>query len=512
MNMALANVTADVGLIGASQSPEQIEQANYLGAHAADVRAQSALRNQEAQQNAQSMRDQQIMNDLQKQSIDPNTGAIDHQKLYKLMQTHDDISYGFKSKYGPDMAGEAQNEKFNGIINNGLGDIRGTYEKLKTIDPDKADNWYQKTVSAANDHLTIKKQLFNNVADVGATDWNSAKPLAHDSRMTPMQVVPLKAGGMGPDGNQQWVGPDGKPVLDPVTQKPVQPEMDKNTGEMLINKTNQQPYGLIGEFPYQGDPAGSLPLDIAARDFVDTYGTKEDKSKDKKLAIEQENADTKATNAKTLQFRAAHPAVKAGSAGLDFQKVKWTEDQWQKLAKFTDPLTQPSRLALGQSGTANVRAGRAIDLLTNKDITKDSYVYNLVNTDVQGVMKGATPDQEQLKEGYKTGQQQLAALWTKISSNPTAVNQPGVKSQLINILNGLRDIDNQVIDSQSGVAKVAFEGAIKNNPDRAIRFFQSLQGVKAAGAGPSGSAPAASDKSGVIKYTRDPKTGKLVRE
>ena len=182
------------------------------------------------------------------------------------------------------------------------------------------------------------------------------------------------------------------------------------------------------------------------------------------------------------------------------------------MAKFTDPLTQPSRLALGQSGTANVRAGRAIDLLTNKDITKDSYVYNLVNTDVQGVMKGATPDQEQLKEGYKTGQQQLAALWTKISSNPTAVNQPGVKSQLINILNGLRDIDNQVIDSQSGVAKVAFEGAIKNNPDRAIRFFQSLQGVKAAGAGPSGSAPAASDKSGVIKYTRDPKTGKLVRE
>jgi hypothetical protein len=164
--------------------------------------------------------------------------------------------------------------------------------------------------------------------------------------------------------------------------------------------------------------------------------------------------------------------------GLEQKKYQWTEDQWQKLERRTNALNTSGRSALGQSGVANVRAARAMDVLVNKDIVQDPYAYDLVNTDVQGIMKGAAPTQEQLKEKYTNLQTALASQWQKITAQPQSINQPEVKKQLLTIINSLREIDNDVIDRNLGVAKVAFKHIIQDDPDRAEEFFNAISQTK----------------------------------
>lgn len=164
---------------------------------------------------------------------------------------------------------------------------------------------------------------------------------------------------------------------------------------------------------------------------------------------------------------------------MDIAKDKWTESQWQSFDKRTNALNTTSRSALGQSGIANIRAARAVDVLTNtKDITSDPYVYSLVNTDLQGIMKGGVPNEVQLREKYTNLQSSLADIWQKVTANPVAVNQPAVKQQLLGIIQSIRQIDNNVIDKNLGVAKVAFKKIIQEDPDRAEEFFKALSQSK----------------------------------
>lgn len=157
---------------------------------------------------------------------------------------------------------------------------------------------------------------------------------------------------------------------------------------------------------------------------------------------------------------------------------QWELEQWQKLEKSTNSLGQASRSALGQSGIANVRAARALEVLQNPNVTKDPYVYDLVNTDIQGIMKGAAPTEEQLKEKYTNLQYKLSSIWQKITANPDEVKQPEVRKQLINIIDGLRQVDNKVIDKHLGVVSVAYKKFLEKRPEQAKEFFDALNGTK----------------------------------
>jgi|WetSurMetagenome_2_1015567.scaffolds.fasta_scaffold63447_2 hypothetical protein len=160
------------------------------------------------------------------------------------------------------------------------------------------------------------------------------------------------------------------------------------------------------------------------------------------------------------------------------KESQWTEDQWQKFAKYTNGLNASSRSALGMSGIANVRAGRAMDLLTDPGITTDPKMFEQVQTDIDGIMKGAAPTDIQYKDHYNTLKGKLAQVWGYVQSKPAAVNQPEIKQQLVNIIKGLQLIDNKVIDKNLGVGKVAFKKIITNDPERAQELFDAIEGSK----------------------------------
>jgi hypothetical protein len=148
-----------------------------------------------------------------------------------------------------------------------------------------------------------------------------------------------------------------------------------------------------------------------------------------------------------------------------------------------------SRSGLGSAGIANIRSARALSMLLDPNIIQDPYAFNLVNTDIQGIMKGGAPDEVQLKEGYKNLQTWLGSLWQKVSSQPAMITQPEVQAQLINILTGLQDIDNQIIDKNLGVQKVVFKKILAEDPERAMEYFAALQETMANPTGGFGSNP-----------------------
>jgi hypothetical protein len=180
-----------------------------------------------------------------------------------------------------------------------------------------------------------------------------------------------------------------------------------------------------------------------------------------------------------LKKELAEMGAKNKEFTFSHKKDQWTEDQWQKFAKATNPLSGSSRSAVGQSGIANVRAARAMDLITDPSIVTDPKMFDQVQTDIDGIMKGGgAPTDIQYKDHYNTLKNDLAKVWGFVASKPESIAQPEIKDQLINVLNGLRSIDNKVIEKNLGVGKVSFEGIINDNPARAERFFTALAGTQ----------------------------------
>jgi len=155
------------------------------------------------------------------------------------------------------------------------------------------------------------------------------------------------------------------------------------------------------------------------------------------------------------------------------KEERWTEEQWQKLERRANALNASSRSAIGQSGIANVRAARAMDLLTNPSIVQDPNMFQQVLTDIDGIMKGGAPTDIQFKEHYKSLQTKLAEIMTFVQSKPTAVNAPEIKKQLMNVLQGLRDVDNQIISRNLGIQKIAFKRILEADPERAEEFYKA---------------------------------------
>jgi hypothetical protein len=168
----------------------------------------------------------------------------------------------------------------------------------------------------------------------------------------------------------------------------------------------------------------------------------------------------------------------ASSEKQDFAKTKWLADQWQKFNKAVDPLTSSSRQAIGQSGINNIRAERVIETMQNPNIVKDPVVYKQAMLDLAGIFKGGVPDvgqeKQQSYDNIKTG---LGSLIQKITANPQEIDQPEVKTQILNMVSSLKDVDNEVINKNLGVNKVVFDYLQKYEPQKFEQYLSAFSNI-----------------------------------
>ena len=167
---------------------------------------------------------------------------------------------------------------------------------------------------------------------------------------------------------------------------------------------------------------------------------------------------------------------------------EWTEGQWQKFGKMTNPLSGQSRAALGIAGIANVRAGRAIATLDDPNVMKDPQVLNFVVEDLDWIFTGGVPsDQTQKVTGYNNVKTWWAGVKQKITGNPQEaydmLANPQVIQQLKNVLGSVVEVDNQTIRKNFGAVQPLFQRIIDDDMrltggKRSQAFFEGLMGTE----------------------------------
>ena len=431
-------------LASMANTREAIGRGNYYNADANWRNADAQRVNQQVADQQQEKMKQQVQQDalskLTQSSMRPD-GTPDYYKLsqglYGIYDT--DTAMAKHAQLKNDVTNQAMDDvRKQSIMPNGYDIDHDKMTKLIASDPrlgpEAAQSFQQQMQSSQEGDLKTKLAVQQHAANVfsgalikNANGTTSVDPIAYQAAITKFHGV---------------LGDNDLPPADP---KAITTYKSMYQDPELALK--QQKAGLEQQQATQTAKNQNATIGLGYAKL----------NQDKQLAENKQDASTDKT---------------------DFTKSKWTESQFQALEKRTNALNSSSRSALGQSGIANVRAARAMDVLTNKDIVQDPYAFDLVNTDVQGIMKGAAPTESQLKEKYSNMQSELASLWQKVTAQPTYVDQPGVKKQLVNIINGLKDIDNDVIDKNFWVAKVAFKKILDENPERAEEYFKALQGSK----------------------------------
>lgn len=146
---------------------------------------------------------------------------------------------------------------------------------------------------------------------------------------------------------------------------------------------------------------------------------------------------------------------------FDFKK----EQTWQRLSDKVNDLNASSRKALGAAAIANMRANRLQSLATDPNATPEDIHREIV--DLEGIMMGGVPHEISVKYGAIDNlSTKLTKLDEFITSNPKKANLPEWQKRLIDISNGLRQIDNKIIDDNLGINAVGYRGLIKEDPMR----------------------------------------------
>jgi hypothetical protein len=266
---------------------------------------------------------------------------------------------------------------------------------------------------------------------------------------------------------------------------------------------------------------------LSGSPMKDVYTGLEDAGKQEQLyGNKKELAEMQYANKEKLQAQKPLPVPKtptlktpsgprgitpAAGARLSQQKDQFEEKQWQALAKSINQLTSTSRSVVGQAATANLRGIRALDRLKSATTPQD---LQLVNVDIAGIMKGGVPDKEEMQT---TNYQNLATKWANLQqyllSKPVNVDVPEVKKKLTDIITGFMEIDNNVFEKNTGVAKAAFSKIIKKDPQRFSQMVSSLSNTPPTGATgiqpqqPAGTAQSPAATKGTKTYTPDQARG-----
>lgn len=137
--------------------------------------------------------------------------------------------------------------------------------------------------------------------------------------------------------------------------------------------------------------------------------------------------------------------VTPAPASLGLRDEQFWAKQWVDAAKDMDVTKASSRTPLGVATINNQKSARATQLLNSKKAFTPQDL-NLITTDLAAMMKGGSPDEELLRQQqYGNYYTQGVSLLQRLTSKPQDANLPEVKEHLKDVINGIVQVDNQVI-------------------------------------------------------------------
>lgn len=151
---------------------------------------------------------------------------------------------------------------------------------------------------------------------------------------------------------------------------------------------------------------------------------------------------------------------------LGEKSAQFDERQWVKLGQEANLQEASSRKPLGVAVLNNMKAGRGMKLIMDPTRQYTPQDESLITTDLTSIMKGGSPDEELLRQQqygsyYKSGIQ----LLQKITGNPQSLNDPDIKAHLRDVIQGIREIDNEAIKNHFDALESQYMDAIKRRPD-----------------------------------------------
>jgi hypothetical protein len=236
--------------------------------------------------------------------------------------------------------------------------------------------------------------------------------------------------------------------------------MPLTTEEVADIAAHPQVYGNASM--WANDPAGYRKIRDAAATSVGQKTELHDagfqQTTDEKKA-DMEQAWKNHHPAKTVQFD------EHGGLVISQKQQQFDEGAWPKFMNLISPLHASSRSAVGVAALANMRADRALAILNDPNSSVDA-IKQLVQPDLYGIMNGGVPHSEQLKEGYQNSLgADLAAKWQYLTGDPQKYNNPDIRAQLKAVILGLKQVDNDIISKNAGVAEASYPGLISRHPD-----------------------------------------------
>ena len=255
-----------------------------------------------------------------------------------------------------------------------------------------------------------------------------------------LQAVILKKGG---GGSLSMVGSkESSPIQDPETGKWVKTWFKRTPELGLLTTDRLSPVG-VAVFQSE-DPEG-----YAAGHVIESI-------QGPKLATQQTTAEAKRSMAE--------------------QKVAQNKiANWLTLEKRVNPNSTAGQNALGLSGKANQRADRAFGLLALPATTWED-VHAIV-TDTAGILTGGVPQMPTI-EDQNIGKS-ILERWSKLLSFVTGHRTEGtvplqMRKQLFDRIKEIKNVDNEIIDKQLGIAEVSAEDIIKQDPQRWERLKNAI--------------------------------------
>lgn len=166
-------------------------------------------------------------------------------------------------------------------------------------------------------------------------------------------------------------------------------------------------------------------------------------------------------------------------AGSSEKQAQADKKRWDAIIKDTDPYKASSRSALGMATIGNQRANRAIPVLQNPNATNQDI--STAIADISGIFQGGIPtDAGQHAQEYNTLAGRLSNLKTLVTGQPSAPAIPEVKAHLLDLINTLKDVNNQSIKDQLDYTETAYPDLIQKN-QMAWQGIRKRMGVDQAG-------------------------------
>ena len=161
---------------------------------------------------------------------------------------------------------------------------------------------------------------------------------------------------------------------------------------------------------------------------------------------------------------------------LDLIKKHQDDVLWAQFSRTVNPVVAMRGSPLGTIGVNNMRALRA-KLISGSPMTSQDLAN--VSADIAGVMQGSAPHVEEIKaNGYGNIYTAAANNLSYFAGNPIALEDKGIRSRLLDQLNGLISVDQDMTAKNLDTQAIAYQGITKddagNDTPRYLEFKKHI--------------------------------------